>query len=364
MLRFWFMLGVVALLGSTAAAQSKEGSASLSRWPESPSVSANGMGQAGVMRTDNLSFYVNPATLGFLSCRYAAIAFYPGKTTLGGSSSGSSEISAASLALKLDAVAGLESSPFSIGLGYARLDLESPEYTEFGGGHGFSFEDTYHHFAIGVGYSCAVEVSLGLAYRHFSEEADSVSMDGDAFDIGLFCCAPVGQWLSFDGGTSLKWQSRLLGAVVLANYGPDIEVGGSSYVPARTRRIGAALDLMAASDRLIWLSVLPAFELRTLVNGDDKTTTCLGLEAGLAEILWARVGSVDQPDYDTDYGTFGVTVSTRGIQKLLFDNEYERSDGLGGTLLRRLNVMFSYARNDPEEDQLENTDYYSLEISF
>ncbi len=364
---------LLALTASTAYPQAKVGTSVTGFLELSPSVRSNGMGTVGVMLTDHESAYYNPAALGFLDNKYASVSFYPRKARLVEFMDSSSiEYNSTVLTARLPDRVWSNSLPVGIGIAYQHLSYVDGPYIErtYDGiptERTFFWKDYADCFSVGIGYSGVVDVGVGVTYKDLSEEVVDYKGSGDAFDFGLLFRAPLnGLFLSQPHGDGYRLRSSLLLGMSVSNYGSSFKFMGGDYVLPKTGRFGCGMELVYGSERMRWLSLLPAYEMEVLFPGDDQRTGKFGMEAGLADALFLRVGTVNAQEGLVGFDTYGIGVSSRGIKQMLLGDRLDvpaSNLNLSKFLLAHLNVEFSYARIDREGNtMIDKIDYYSINV--
>jgi len=334
------------------------------------------MGTLGVILPDNQAAYYNPALLAFLDGDHALLSFYPQRTVLSGSGSGCKDTYEATvLTAKVRDGIALSSLPVGIGFAYQRVrrtvgpmvERTYEQGTIEGTGNTFSWEERADCFSVGLGYSGPVDIGVGLMYVDLAQECRDLKGSGRAFGCGLLLRLPLNGLRSTSrevGGARLN--ATFCGGMSFSNYGSAIWFAGEEYTLPKTGRFGIGIDVTYDSERIRWLSVFPAFELEILFPGEDQSAMKFGMEVGLADALFLRVGTVNAPEEGIDLNTYGLGLSSRGIKQMLWRDKLDVSgDGsnLGRFLLARLNVEFSYARVDREGHLfVDDIGYYGINI--
>ena len=366
---------ILLLVASAGFAQSKVGTVEAHFLKLSPSARSNGMGQVGVVLTGVRFSYHNPAAVGFFDDRYFAVSFYPEKADLRGDSSLRFNSFSSAVSVPVNSRAG--SFPVSLGIAYQQIHLTGSAAGErtYGlvgnsapGAEGVStWKDRTDLFTVGVSSSWLVDVGLGLTFKHLSEDWNDGSTSGHAFDFGLLVRAPLAGKQPFlqESEIGSSWRWNLMSGISFSNYGPDIEIAGHEYPLPKLRRIGIGMELGHTTDSIVWLSLIPAVEWETWLAVEHTTVSKFGVEVGLAEALFLRVGTVYTSTNAPGFDTYGLGITTRGVKKMLLGESLARSGSgfdLARLLLSRLNVELSFASSGPTAGDT-NTGYYQIDLT-
>ncbi len=347
----------------------------------SPSVSINGMGEAGVALTGSGSPFYNPACVGFVvENRRARFSGLPKRVDLVPSSATGPQMGYFAVVAKLPV---FKDDPMRMGIAFYRANIlvtglqeTTQEYPD-GTGRFFDATVTTHNVSLGTSYSGLIDIGLGVTGRIVDQQVFEVSASGTLFDFGLLFRKRL---------ESFRWTVAPSVGLSWSNYGSNIKYDGAGfqeelgerparvaaneYAPPKTRRIGLAVDI-GYLDRpqkyRDWclFTAKPAFEIEKPLNGGDSRYK-LGLELGAAEALYVRVGAARSGD-DYDQRSWGITLNSRGIARLI-GRSLGRDDAIGVSVFEsRLQIEFNYAKYDEDYTSygwLCGSEFYGISVSF
>lgn len=328
----------------------------------SPSVRAIGMGQTAVTSLDSRSFYFNPGTLALLDVQRGAISFNPASTKLFEFGDFSTRIHSEAVALRLydGKVSG---GSFSLALGYMHTILAAgpiQEFTFIGPGRVFNATQRAHNFTVAGGYKGSIDFGIGATVRYIKESILDVTVDGFGFDIGSFVKLPLAGSLDRNGSGEGATILAVRGGASVTNMGHVVSFGNSS-VPLPTRgHFGLGLDFSSG-----FFSFSPTAEY-TVADNRGRDDLRFGAEAGLYNMVFARVGRLDESENGSSETSYGFGFATRGLRRLLSEPNV---DGSGGGqswlsfLARNINLTFSFARQDLNRLGFSEVNFYQLEIT-
>jgi len=330
---------------------------------ESPSLRAIGMAGAGVALIDDYSYYANPGSLGlFATQRRATANFYPGATDFG------SEVDFNHQALILPSIGLGQTNAFRLGIAAYRTTLTMPDlqgttYNVGYAGRSYEFEDRTDNLVVALGYSGPIEVGAGMTFKLIREEVGDYTASGWGVDLGVLMRYPEGLVL-YRGDKSRLSVSPVVG-VAVNNLGPSISMIHAAYPLPRSLRLGLAATIAVNNTGRYkqWhvVSVVPAYDFEK--RKDEQGFTIYGVEAGLGEAFYVRLGESS----DGDLSTYGLTINSKGLAKtvvalLAHDPGAAKKYGL---VTERFSVEFSVAKSsyDGLYAPFDRT-YHSLSISY
>lgn len=338
------LVTTLILLPVSVFSQSKVGTEIGSILGLSPSVRSQGMGGVGVILSDNQSVYHNPAVVGLIPFKLFAFTFYPTNAKLGILDHWSTTISTG-----VERLLDNGRSILRIGLAYQHQEIKSPVFKEttyqFPGGTGryFRLEDVSDRYTLALAYKSTIDVSVGATLNRLKLGTGTGSTKRiDNYDLGILIRLPLaerngpayGEWLGYSVTPTIgaSW----------SGLGPDTTDNGDYLMIPGIRRLGFGLWLAYGDGTLDEVSLFPALQLTKVLKDERKTQVSLGAELGLLESVYLRTGLVSSGVG----GTFGITLSTGGIQKQLPWAKSRRVTWKNPLkyLLRHLVVEFSYAR--------------------
>ena len=346
-----------------------------------PSVRAAGMGMAGVASADGDAGFYNPALPVMGDYEYFSFSFSPSAAEIYGMDELQYRTEYVSVRLPL-----WKQSPFSVAFGHGRVGLKIGPLYELTYNNaivdaddpGLYFEDQVRTWSASVAWDGPVKLAIGAGYWRLNSHFFSTDLEGKAGELGLAIKAPLTLTAHRPEERS---EPRISGDLTFGlsfqNYGPDIKYQfgrpGDTIemeIPLpKTGRWGLGLEIAYGPSCHDWLSFAPIFQKEIPYSSERKPSYQIGLEIGLAEILYLRWGRVDRPNdgdgFAEDHNTRGIGLSTTGIRKLSGGDDCSGTakSGLVRYLLRNLNVEFSFARIDMFEDFFDHTDYYSLQVT-
>ncbi len=368
---------VVLLFPGVLSAQTKVGTVP-SYLQLSPSVTINGMGEAGVALTGSGSPFYNPACVGFVvENRWARLGGLPKRADLVPGLTNGHQLGHFAVVARNPF---FENSPMRIGIAFYRTNVLLADQMETswrypsGTGRIYDITFTTYNVSLGASYSGLIDVGLGLTGKIVDEDLYSIDISGTLFDIDV-------SGTLFDIGLllrrrleSFRWTVAPSMGLSWSNIGPDIKYEGAGFawerVPPRTRRFGLAVDfgyLDRPQKYRDWclLTANIAFEIETLI-GDEDSRHKLGLELGAAEAVYVRAGAARFGDH-SDQGSWGITINTRGIARLI-GRSLGRDDAIGVSVFEsRLQIEFNYAKYDEDyalHGWLCGSEFYGISVSF
>lgn len=289
-----------------------------------PTVRAQGTGTSAILYNDPSGHFFNPAYLTsrpqhMLGLSYldmpAGVDFYGGAAAIG-----------------LDRRNG-RSWHVAYSLRYLSSDdLVETTYDQgtFDGTSRTVGYDGYEHRLV-IAYAADVGpiLSAGVAIKWIREEVHDYRADGYAFDIGI----SISQQIRLRDSL----QVTVFGSSTLQNFGPDYTIIENSYPLPQLTSVGGGATLAVRRDGMSLVETTPIVEL--VKEYEVNTYVSAGVEAGLFESVYARVGQFGRGNSRTVYG-FGL--STAGLQKQLFGHTSARS-GFFRWLAANLTVRYDKA---------------------
>lgn len=393
------------LTGSAAFGQAKVGSAGYRFLTMSPSVRANGMGEAGVALVDDYSIFFNPGSIGLLHDKERLrFSFTPGSNKY----LSNPDFKLRYWFMSLNLLKGKENgeSPFNLTIAAYRAtrrltgSLTTYSYPDERPTEPLQFEDfnRTQNLAIGFGFRRKVEFGLGFGVKWFSytykwgtDTEDEFKSHG--YDFGALMRFPMEGSLSNDGRSDgMQWKIIPTIALSFNNYSPEIDsidITGSYYQWPRvyeerptwpeTRRWGmtVAFELHRPTPygSMKMISVMPVYEIETLVQRVPHPSSWhkRGIEIEALDALCVRFGKLRR-DGETRKNTWGLSVNSQGIARLftnLFISHKGPSQGsLSKFLQERLQVEFSFAKVSQrmyyftdDSNEYWDTNFYGISIS-
>jgi hypothetical protein len=360
---------LAGLLPIMASGQAKVGTAGAKFLTISPSVRANGMGEAGVALVDNYSVYFNPASLGLLhQDSRVQISFYPVRAEL---LNDQMKLQHYSISGRLKSAEFEDESPLLINAAYyiTRFKVDIP-LTTYGPPVFLSATDIAHNFSLGFGILRLVEAGGGINFKIIKESVDTLSLKGTALDFGFMLRLPSERTVfrSRQNDDTRPYFSPSIG-FSWNNIGPDMDFNGHDVPIDDFRRFGVALpfglEKKFRDDYLMLFKIAPVFE--TVSSSGRRLKTKYGGELGFIETLNVRSGYVSL-DEDYGYTTLGFGLQSQGIVRvfidILFPNTKVTKESFKHFIREDLQIVFDYARiahiNQNPFDA--GVDYYGISI--
>ncbi len=375
---------IIALLSGSVLAQDRVGTSPqfvFLGFP--PSVRSASMGMAGVASVDGDAGFYNPALPVLGDYEYFSFSFNPSAAEI--YSMGDLQYRTEYVSVRLPF---WKQSPFTVAFGHGRVGLKIgplyeityPDAIPDVDDPGLYFEDRVRTWSASVAWEGPVRLAIGGGYWQLNSAALMPEMKGKAGELGLAVRAP----LTFRAQQSEEnSEPRISGDLTFGlsfqNYGPDIKYQSSRprdtneiEIPLpKTGRWGLGLEIAYGPACHDWFSLAPIFQKEIPYSSERKPSYQIGVEIGLAEILYLRCGRADRPSDNDSYGfaqdhsTRGIGLSSTGIRKLFGGDVCSGTarSGFGRYILRNLDVEFSYARIDMFEEFFDHTDYYSLQVT-
>lgn len=340
-----------------------------------PTTRSAAMGTAGVMLTDGDGAPHNPALSALGDYEHFSGSFNPIRAEIYGLEDSKYRSESFSARLPL-----LGDSPFTIAINYSHEEfINGPYYINRDAwGNTISDPDKLYMTedsrtaALSVAWTGRVQLAVGVGLKWIDVKLPEFNFKnwGRSLDVGFAARLPmrsVGTNLS--NLSSLRFNADLLCGLSFQNYAPDFNITYDKYLPPKTIRYGFGLELAYGTGYYDWITVLPVFEKVTKFNNDPEPEYRMGVEVGLAEALYLRLGRFqsEEPDSFSEDGfsTFGASISTVGLRKLInsIKNSDHQSSESGRFSVNGLNLEFSFARVEKPFEWLEDTDYYSIRLT-
>lgn len=278
---------VSLFLASTIFAQAKVGTTGAQFLESTPSVRSLGMGEVGAALVDRQSSYSNPATLGLSGDYTLSFSFRPIMSDLGFSGSGV-HYQFLNLSSKLTTL----SSGWSIHGGAHLAHLSTGKMIERtyqqgtyeGTGREFTATDNAYGVTVALANASPLSFSFGGTIRYVEENFHDYSSRGLAMDFGGVVRIPLGATVENNANSSPR--TSLTAGMSLKNWGPDLKIIDKTYPLPSSFHFGLALETNLSD-----FSFTAAVEEKTSTKLKEGETS-IGLESGLRDALWLRVGSV------------------------------------------------------------------------
>ncbi len=227
------------------------------------------------------------------------------------------------------------------------------------------------------GYTIAAGIEYylraGFGYTHKTIKSDlsmpfySMVGTADASDYGILVELPIAEILRrTDVADSpqtgvLEFEFTPSVAYVKANDGDDFKYSGVFFkepLPT-TSKTGLALKTGIKRNQLPLATLLLVYESEKELYNDDRKSNRRGVELGLYDVFYARLGKLEDGFGELHPYTFGFGISVGGLLTWL-----ESRDVLHrGDILRRVDLNFDYAQYEGGDHTLAGTKIYRLRLS-
>ncbi len=226
-------------------------------------------------------------------------------------------------------------------------------------------------YTFAAGFEYYLRAGIGFTHKTIKSDLSvpfySSVAKGDASDYGVLVEFPIVNLLSRrdpavtpeDG--SLQFEFTPSVAYVKANDGDGFKYSGvfvNESLPT-TSKTGIALKTGVKRDQLPLATLLLVYESEKELYNDDRKSNRRGVELGLYDVLYARLGKLDDDWGELHPYSFGFGVSFGGLLTWLESrNVLQR-----GEVLRRVDLNFDYAQYEGGDYPLADTKFYRLRLS-
>jgi len=360
------IITIILLLSAPPAfSQAKVGTTGGIYLEISPDVRANGMGHTGVALTDGWAGFFNPAVTAMINSdkRYKfSIGYLDMPADV--------DFSHLSLTAKIIKPKNDSGAGFHLGAGFYTVnlnlgDLVERTYEQGPSGREFQAEDVAYNISLGAGFSTFIDFSAGVTFKYFKEEYADEEAEGTAVDFGFLVSKDLGPYLSKDYiNDNCNWLFRPSLGLAFTNFGPDIEMVQNEYPLPKKWSTGLAFEIArekinsAGSRRQF--SIVAATEIEDYLSSSDprKSLTKAGIETGLFEAVYLRLGNGGYQNVDFNWG---FSLNSRGIAYLLGAGN-EPPGSVGYFFREKITIAFHYARDDVTT--LPDNIHYGITVSF
>jgi len=334
----------------------------------SPDVRANGMGHTGVALTDSRAGFFNPAATAMINSdkRFKLSLGYldmPAEI----------DVSHLTLTAKILKPKNFSGRGFHLGVGFYTVNLNLGDLiettyqqgTDAGTGRIFHVDEISYNFSLGAGFSTFIDLSAGVTFKYFKEEYADEEAEGTAVDFGFQFSKDLGPcFFKRYINDKSRWLLRPSLGLAFTNFGPDLEIAKNEY--PLPKKWGPGLALEIAREKIYntgsWrqFSIIAAVEIEDYLSSSDyrKSLTKAGIEAGLFDAVYLRVGNGGYQNVDFNWG---FSFNSQGIAYLL--GAANATTGSFGHFFReKIRIAFHYALDDMTD--LPDNIHYGLTVSF
>ncbi len=359
---------ILLLSFSIVASQAKVGTTGAHFLLLSPSVKANGMGQAGMTLTDANAYYFNPANLGLASAENNfSVSFYP----VNSKSSNNVGLFNFSLAIPILHTKS-KSSDYYIRGGYyfTKLTAEGLDERTYdqgtidGTGRTFNWNDISHNFVISLTRTGTIDFAFGVTAKYLSQSTIEYTTGGVAFDVG----GTIRYRIESSSDNNMTTYINPLFSFAVRNFGPSMTFINNSYPLPKILSTGFSFETgfrkqFSNKKKANIYNFIPVFDIEK--HRDDYTVYKYGLDMSLYEIINLRIGKINRNGTSVSESTYGFTFSTFRLGKfrmLVSDKSSTSTGGLLGLLYNKLNVEYNFAQYD--NNYLEPQNYHEVVFNY
>jgi hypothetical protein len=358
----------------------------------SPSVRANGMGEALVAIADPSLIFFNPAALGIWSLNNLGAAGWsfsewgPGFQT---------QFNIQNMWIRQIYMAGgfnlrrlKPNSPYnlSLGLEYRNHKMNYGEVVEvdpYGQmvSSGPSYEQN-HALAMGLGFEYGLEVgigaTMGLIRSHISPSHPGRTT---AYDLGAQLRLPLVHMMRKFGEFDLTHTSAPFAVEITPSFGlarlsdgnPVIYEGISTgHTLPKMNRWGTAVEFSLNYREwqlldLLWSDAWNHNQVEKNIQGEALEIHSQGIEAAFLDILVYRAGTYHTNDGQTSRDTWGFTAQTAGLTRAFYNLYLKESAGNSAVLeylFTHANFKYNYSKMSTSNELLNNTNWWEFSLSF
>ncbi len=372
MRKIMYILGVLLFCQPSVMAQPKIGTVGTINADIlllSPSVKANGMGQAGSAVVSSNSFFLNPSTLGLaIEKQKLQFSFYPSSSNL----SDYKTFFNFSIAYPFIHIKSINSD-FYLGGAYSFTSLTDGAFVERtyadgtidGSWYTNTNKDILHHFVVSAVTKGKIDYGVGVAFKLLHQTAFPDRDNNFLFDFGGILRYNLE---GSSNGNNAHYMNPAF-SMAIRNLGTSVKLGYATYSLPRIMSLGFSLETgskrkFAENLTAITYSLMPVVDIEK--HRDDLWIYRFGLDFSLYEILNLRVGKIKSSIDDTDETTFGFSLSTFRLGKfrtLVTDGKNIDNESIPGYLYSKLNIEYNFASYDRYfTDEIQN--YHELVFSF
>ncbi len=345
-------LSVLLIYIPSVKSQSKVGTSGTPFLELSPSVKANGMGQAGMTIVSNNSYYFNPAILGLLTARkQISVSSYTTWSKL----SPITEFYNFSVSLPM-LHKNVGNVDYYFGAAYYRTKLVSDDLVERtyergtydGTGRTFNWEDKSDNVVLSFARTGTVDIAVGGTIKHISESVYDYSATGYGFDVGAIVR------YNMKNNTTEGNSLFIIPAIgfSLKNLGADMTLVTNSYSLPKSTSFGGSVTtgitkLFSGNRTADLYKLAPAFDIEK--QHDDRWVYRLGVDLSVYEIINLRIGRITDNVSSPSEMTYGFSLSSFQFGKfamLVSGSEQSNLSGIEKFFYEKVNIEYNFASYD------------------
>jgi hypothetical protein len=354
----------------------------------SPSVRANGMGEALVATADPSLTYFNPAALGIWSLNNLGAAGWSHGEWLPGFNLEDLWIRQIYASAGYSSRRLMPESPYNVSLGIQYrnhfINYGTTEITNESGqttGQYHSFEQN-HALTAGLGFEYGFElgagVALGLLRSHLSPAHPGRTT---TYDFGVQVRLPLAQMMRKFAGFDLAHAPAPLNLEIAPSLGfAKLDQGNSLIydgIPVihplpKMNRWGTAVELSLKYREwpffdLLWSVAWSHHMVEKNFQGEAFEIHSQGVEAAFFDVLVYRAGTYRANDGQTSRDTWGITAQTSGLTRAFYEFYLKNPEGnsvILEYLFTHANLQYNYSNMSTSNELLNNTTWWEISISF
>ena len=239
--------------------------------------------------------------------------------------------------------------------------------------------DDAKQFSIGVGFDYSLKAGLGFSYKKinsqladfgFGSESGLVNTKATAVDFGLYLEFPfhqlMGKKLYISESKNISYEIAPVFSYVKANIGDDIsyiDAAQSDPLP-KISRMGLGLKFSVFSNDQERLSAFLVYEReKSLVYISSKINR-KGIEIGLFNSVYVRVGKYKDEKTTIDYKTIGYGFSLRGlIENMSGNKKLSAKNDWIGYILNKIDIKYDWAKVEEDTSDPLEVKYLKITLS-
>jgi len=216
-------------------------------------------------------------------------------------------------------------SGMSVGFSYSRLAFDyglSSRVGEYGEDLGtYKPYDQADYITFGFGIDYCIKAGIGTTYKRIKSVLnDDLRSDGNAFDIGIIIELPIEKFIKHNNNyapkfNKFKFEVKPTIALVVSNLGK-----GLSYIDAdqddplpKLFKFGLSSYQSLKFKKSVMLSSKFIYEHNRDLKGRPDMINKFGIELGLVDIVFIRLGKYTQDALNEDVKTRGFGLSSSGF---------------------------------------------------
>jgi hypothetical protein len=239
------------------------------------------------------------------------------------------------------------------------------------GGYSSKPYDKANGYTLAAGFDFFLRAGIGFTHKNITSDQSVPGYTSigksDATDYGVLVELPIADLLrrrevaKAPEESSLKFEFTPSIAYVKADDGDDMDYSGAWYnspLPTASKT-GLAVKVGIKRNQLPLTSLLLVHETEKDLYNEDRETKRRGVELALFDVLFARLGKLDDNWGQLHPYTFGFGLSVGGFLAWLESHHaLHLSDSL-----RRFDLNFDYAQYEGGDYTLSGTKHYRLRLS-